>query len=265
MSLTLDAVALGVPQAEAARDFYASAFSADRVDSGTAAVDLHGTGRLAFYQIEALAAEVGVSPATSGFRGYVLGSIVSQPGDVKALLQSAEDAGAAVVKPAKKQLFGEFTASYQAPDGAVWKLAASSKKDTSPVAEPPKPTESAIYLGAASPKSSKAFYEALGMSAEHDYGDKFVDFHITAGNLRIGLLPRKDLAKDVGVDERGDGFAAVVLTHAAASPDEVDALLSAAAAAGARVTAAAESDNGDHAGYFTDPDGYYWNVTCAAL
>lgn len=264
MSLTLDTITLGVPQTPTARDFYTAAFAAPD-NSGTADLDLHGTGRLAFRPIEALAADLDTEPATSGFRGYVLGSIVPQPADVRALLQTATDHGAAVVKPAKKQFFGEFTASYRAPDGAVWKLAASSKKDTAPRDEPPKPTESAIHLGVASPTASKAFYEALGMTAEHDYGDKFIDFRITDGALRIGLLPRKDLAKDVGVDERGDGFTAVALTHTAASPAEVDALLSAAAAAGARVTAATATDSGDYTGYFADPDGYHWKVSSATV
>ncbi|MCC5580264.1 VOC family protein [Microtetraspora sp. AC03309] len=170
--------------------------------------------------------------------------------------------GATVIKPARKQLFGEFTAVYQAPDGAVWKLAAASKKDTDPVPDPPKPTESAIYLGVAKPMASRAFYEGLGMSVNHDYGDKFLDFAIADGVCRLGLLPRKALAKDAGVDEHGDGFSALVLTHIAASRDDVDALLAAADSAGGRVTAAAaRTDRGDYAGHCTDPDGYHWRIT----
>ncbi|WP_051752939.1 VOC family protein [Streptosporangium amethystogenes] len=110
--------------------------------------------------------------------------------------------------------------------------------------------------------ASRAFYETLGMSVNHDYGDRFLDFAIADGVCRLGLLPRKALAKDAGVDEHGDGFSALVLTHIAASRDDVDALLTAADSAGGRVTAAAaRTDRGDYAGHCTDPDGYHWRIT----
>lgn len=263
MALTLTTITVGVPQVEAARAFYASALSSTAADDDrTAVLDLHGTGRLALHPIDALAAASGADPATSGFRGHVLSLIVDRPAEVKALLDAAAAEGATVVKPAKKALFGEFAAVYRAPEGSVWKLAAASKKDTGPVPDPPEPIESAVYLGVAEPKASKAFYEALGMSADHDYGDKFVDFTVADGESRLGLLPRRALAKDAGVDERGDGFSGLVLTHTAASRADVDALLAAAESAGGRVTAAAvQTDQGDYAGRFTDPDGHHWHVT----
>ncbi|CAM3696568.1 VOC family protein [Kibdelosporangium persicum] len=263
MALSLDIITIGVPQVEAACAFYTSAFSSAATDHGhTASLDLHGTGQLALHQIDALAADADTSPVTSGFRGYVLSSIVNQPAEVKALLDAATAHGATVIKPAKKALFGEFTAVYQAPDGAVWKLAAASKKDTDLVPDPPRPTETALFLGVAKPKASKTFYETLGMSVDRDYGDKFIDFTIADGVCRLGLLPRKALAKDAGVDEHGDGFSALVLTHTAASRDDVDTLLAAADSAGGRVTAeATQTGQGDYAGHFTDPDGYHWRIT----
>lgn len=265
MALSLDLITLGAPRAEAARSFYVSAFSPPTTGGDEdAALDLHGTGRLAVRPIDALAADVRADPATSGFRGFVLSAIVARPSEVRALLDAATTGGATVVKPAKKELFGEFTAVYQAPDGALWKLAAASKKDTSPAGDPPEPTETAVYLGVASPKASKAFFEALGMSTDRDYGDKFIDFTVTEGVCRLGLLPRKALAKDAGVGEHGEGFSAVLLTHTAASREEVDTLMSGAASAGGRVTAATQTGHGEYAGRFTDPDGYHWKVTTPA-
>ncbi|MBK1786007.1 VOC family protein [Prauserella cavernicola] len=264
-TLSLDVITIGVPDMEAARAFYSSAFSAAATgDDHTAGLDLHGSGQLALRQLAALATDSGASSATSGFRGYVLSAIVDQPAEVKALLDAAVVAGATVVKSAKKALFGEFMATYQTPDGAVWKLAAASKKDAGPVPDPPKPTETAVYLGVERPKESKVFYESLGMSADHDYGDKFVDFTIAGGGCRLGLLPRKALAKDAGVDENGDGFSALVLTHTATSRADVDALLAAASSAGGRVTSTpAHTDQGDYSGRFTDLDGYHWRITAA--
>lgn len=162
MPLSVDIITLGVPEVAGARAFYASAFSVTTTDARhDANLDLHGTGQLALHQIGALAAACGTEPATSGFRGYVLSSIVEHPAQVKDLLEAAAADGATVIKPAKKQLFGEFTAVYQAPDGAVWKLAAASKKDRVSTSDTLKPTETAVYLGVAKPKASKVFYEAL--------------------------------------------------------------------------------------------------------
>ncbi|GAB3717816.1 VOC family protein [Nocardiopsis oceani] len=269
MALSLNTVTVGVPKVEAARAFYTGAFAATAAEGGgyshTASLDLHGTGRLDLRNLGELAADTGTEAVTMGFGGHVLSVIVRQPAEVRALLEAATDQGATVVKPAKKEFFGEYTAVYRAPDGAVWKLAADTKKDSGPVPEPPEPIETAVYLGVAAPKVSKAFYEALGMNARHDYGNKFVDFTIADGECRLGLLPRKSLAKDVGVDEHGEGFSALVLTCTAASRADVDALLGAVESAGGRVTAAAgEGGHGAYAGRFTDPDGFHWCVTARA-
>ncbi|MFJ9554593.1 VOC family protein [Nocardiopsis sp. NPDC101807] len=265
MTLSTDIITVGVPDVSAAHAFYASAFSAAADDGRNAELDLHGTGRLAFRRIDELAAACGADPATSGFRGYVLSSIVQRPAEVRALLDAATAGGATVVKPARKEFFGEFAAVHRAPDGAVWKLAAASKKDKGPVPAVPRPTETAVFLGVAGPKASKVFYEALGMVADHDYGDKFVDFAVSAGACRLGLLPRRALAGDAGVDGQGEGFSALALTHTAGSREEVDALLAAADSAGGRVTApAAPTGGGGYAGRFTDPDGHHWRVATSA-
>lgn len=265
MALSLDTVTVGVPEVEAARAFYTDAFAATGADSDAAVLDLYGTGQLALRNLGELAADTGTEAVTMGFGGHVLSVIVRQPAEVRALLEAATGRGAAVVKPAKKELFGEYTAVYRAPDGAVWKLAADAKKDTGPMPDPPEPIETAVYLGVARPKVSKAFYAALGMSTRHDYGNKFVDFTIADGECRLGLLPRRALAKDVGVDEHGEGFSALELTCTAASGADVDALLGAVESAGGRVTATAAGDErGAYAGRFTDPDGFHWCVTAQA-
>ena len=115
------------------------------------------------------------------------------------------------------------------------------------------------------PTAAKTFYEALGMRVERDYGDTFIDFTIAPGVCRLGLLPRKALAKDAGVDAHGDGFSAAVLTHTAASRDDLDSLLKAADAAGGTIARpATRTDEGDHVALFTDPDGFHWKITAPA-
>src|SRR5690606_22691219 len=63
---------------------------------------------------------------TSGFRGYVLSLVVSQPSTVDSLIGSAVDAGATIVKAAKKSFWG-YGGVIAAPDGSIWKIATSAK------------------------------------------------------------------------------------------------------------------------------------------
>ncbi len=99
------------------------------------------------------------------------------------------------------------------------------------------------------------------MTVDRDYGSKYIDFQPAAKRCRLGLMPRKDLAKDVGVAADGAGFGAVVFRWRAETPDKVDALLAAAGAAGGHVALpAARISEGGYSGNFTDPDGFVWKV-----
>ncbi|WP_017543168.1 VOC family protein [Nocardiopsis prasina] len=248
MALSLDTVTVEASRAEDARAFHASVFTPG-APADSPVVDLNGTGRLSFEGTDSIA---------TGFRGCVLSVIVERPAEVQALVETAAAHGAEVVKPPRKELFGEYTAVFRTPDGTLWKLAAATKKNRGAVPEPPEPVETAVYLGVTSPKASQGFYGALGMETRHDYGDKFVDFTAVTGTSRLGLLRRAALAKDVGVDEHGTGPTGVVLTHTAASRADLDALLSRADAAAAAVTV---PEPGTHTGGFTDPDGHRWRIT----
>ncbi|WP_068927713.1 VOC family protein [Planobispora rosea] len=265
MHLTLDVIALGAPEVPAARGFYATVFSPAVTDGGdggdSVGLDLHGTAQFELSVTDRIAADTGADPATSGFRGYLLTSTFDQPTEVTTLMDAAARSGAQVLKPAKKALFGSFSGVFRAPDGALWKLAAATGKDTGPAAQSPRPTETTVILGVAAPKASATFYRALGMTVDRDYGSKYIDFHPAKAAARLCLMERGVLARDAGTGKAGDGFPAMVLTHTAASRDDVDALLTAAAAAGGHVTAAAQTPGGDYCGHFIDPDGFWWKVT----
>jgi uncharacterized protein len=265
MMLSLDVINLGAPEVQAAHEFYTSVFSPTAADHGQYVnLDMHGIAQVALYGTKELAADADAEPATSGFRGYVLTFIVSQPSEVKALLDAAARSGAKVLKPAKKELFAGFSAVFQAPDGAIWKLAAPTGKDTGPVGGPPLPTEIGALLGVAEVKASKVFYEALGMTVENDYGNKYVDFRPTPGTCKFGLMRRKHLAKDAGVNPDGAGFRSAVFHRRAESREEVDALLAAAISAGGQIAVAAgETEAGGYSGHLTDPDGFLWKVASA--
>ncbi|KPI12783.1 hypothetical protein OV450_0129 [Actinobacteria bacterium OV450] len=70
---------------------------------------------------------------TTGFRGFALSLTVSQPSVVNGYVEAAVGAGAAGLKPAAKSLPG-YGGVVRAPDGTVWKVATSGKKDEGPAA-----------------------------------------------------------------------------------------------------------------------------------
>jgi len=65
---------------------------------------------------------------TTGFRGFTLSLTVSQPATVNGLIGAALDAGATPLKPAAKSFWG-YGSVVRAPDGTIWKVATSAKKD----------------------------------------------------------------------------------------------------------------------------------------
>src|SRR6202043_3073597 len=65
------------------------------------------------------------APPTSGFRGFTLSLVVSQPATVDGLIGAALDAGATRLKPAKKGFWG-YGGVVRSPDGTIWKVATSS-------------------------------------------------------------------------------------------------------------------------------------------
>src|SRR4051794_4210984 len=64
---------------------------------------------------------------SSGFRGYTLSLVVPRTSTVDVFLDAALAAGGTALKPARKSFWG-YGGVVQAPDGAVWKVATSSKK-----------------------------------------------------------------------------------------------------------------------------------------
>ncbi|NLD75068.1 MAG: VOC family protein [Acidimicrobiales bacterium] len=119
------------------------------------------------------------------------------------------------------------------------------------------PRVSLITLGVADVGRARAFYEALGWSGQSPDGE--VAF-IPVGGMVLALWGRDLLAADTVVDDRG-GWGGVTLAHNVRSPEEVDAVLAEAAAAGAAIgRAGAPTEWGGYSGVFIDPDGHPWEV-----
>ena len=116
---------------------------------------------------------------------------------------------------------------------------------------------SVVTLGVADVARARAFYEALGWSGESPDGD-VVFFQ--AGGMILALWGREKLAEDSAVADPG-GWGGVTLAYNVSTPSEVDALLAAAAAAGATVgRPGARTFWGGYSGIFVDLDGHPWEV-----
>jgi catechol 2,3-dioxygenase-like lactoylglutathione lyase family enzyme len=120
---------------------------------------------------------------------------------------------------------------------------------------------SLITLGVADVSRAQAFYEALGwrLSGGVDDDSDHVAF-FQAGGMIVALWGRDKLAKDSGVDD-GGGWGGVTLAYNVRSPEEVDAVIEEARAAGANIARpGAKTFWGGYSGVFIDPDGHPWEV-----
>jgi predicted lactoylglutathione lyase len=201
---TIESIVLEVPDPAAADAFYAAAFGLD--------------GLVSVRTTEA---------PTTGFRGYTLSLVVSQPSTVDSLIGTALAAGASTLKPAKKGFWG-YGGVVQAPDGAIWKVATSSKKDTGPATR--QVDDVVLLLGVEDVKASKQFYVERGLSVGKSFGSKYVEFESPASRVKLALYGRRAAAKDAGVSPEGSGSRRMVIGGSVA---------------------------------FTDPDGFSWEAASA--
>jgi predicted lactoylglutathione lyase len=117
---------------------------------------------------------------------------------------------------------------------------------------------SLITLGYHDYARARDFYAALGWTDAVAPDDEVVFFQ--AGGMVFALWDRAKLAADSGVKD-GSGWGGVTLAYLVHSPDEVDAVLAAAQAAGAAVPRpGGKTVWGGYSGIFVDPEGHPWEV-----
>jgi predicted lactoylglutathione lyase len=202
---SIDCVTLGVPDPTSADAFYGEAFG--------------------------LGDQVGVRASdapTTGFRGFTLSLVVSRPSTVDSLVASALGGGATTLKPVKKSFWG-YGGVVQAPDGTIWKVATSSKKDTGPATR--QVDDVVLLLGVADVKASKQFYVDRGFAVAKSFGSKYVEFDSAGSPIKLALYSRRAAAKDAGVEPDGTGSHRIVV--------------------------------GSDVGPFADPDGFLWEAASA--
>ncbi len=118
---------------------------------------------------------------------------------------------------------------------------------------------SIITLGVSDLTRSREFYERLGWHRSMAKSEGIVFFQ--AGGMALALYPRNELAKDANVASEGEGFRSFTLAYNARSREEVDSVLAEAKTAGAKIVKPSrEAFWGGYSGYFSDPDGFLWEV-----
>jgi uncharacterized glyoxalase superfamily protein PhnB len=162
---------------------------------------------------------------TTGFRAFTLSLVVSQPSTVDGLVGAALDAGATVLKPVAKGFWG-YGGVVRAPDGAIWKIATSAKKDTGPATL--EIDDIVLLLGVEDVAATKRFYVEHGLAVARSFGRKYVEFAAEPKHIKLALYGRRALAKDAGVSVEGSGSHRMVIASDAAP--------------------------------FTDPDGFAWET-----
>jgi catechol 2,3-dioxygenase-like lactoylglutathione lyase family enzyme len=203
---SIDTVVLEVPDAAQADAFYTAAFGLD--------------GQIALRTSDA---------PTAGFRGFTLSLTVSGPATVDGFVAAALEAGATALKPPARSLWG-YGGSLRAPDGTVWKVATSSKKDTGPAVR--QIDDLVLLLGATDVAASRRFYVERGLEVARSFGRKYVEFDTPSSPVKLALYGRRALAKAAGVSPDGTGSHRIVI--------------------------------GSEAGPMTDPDGFAWERTAVA-
>lgn len=129
------------------------------------------------------------------------------------------------------------------------------------------PRISIVTLGVRDFDRALRFYrDGLGFTTKAKKGDPIAFFQ-TAGT-RLALYPLDKLAEDISPDvypPKG-GFGGITLAHNVRTKEEVAKVLACAEKAGGKIVKPAQDVFwGGHSGYFTDPDGYYWEVAWAPM
>ena len=118
---------------------------------------------------------------------------------------------------------------------------------------------SIITLGVADLNRSREFYERLGWRRSMAEAEGIVFFQ--AGGIALALFPRNELAQDANIAPDGEGFSGLSLAYNVRARAEVDSVLEGAVAAGAKILKPAQvAFWGGYSGYFSDPDGFLWEV-----
>jgi uncharacterized protein len=84
--------------------------------------DLQAGLKLALWPRASLAHDTGLTQSTPSPTGFSIGHNVSSESEVDAVMLRAEQAGARIVKPARKTFWGGYAGYFQDPDQHLWEI-----------------------------------------------------------------------------------------------------------------------------------------------
>lgn len=129
------------------------------------------------------------------------------------------------------------------------------------------PRISIITLGVTDLERSFRFYrDGLGFPTTRKPEQGIIFFQ--TGGVCLALYPYDALAADISsaFAVPRSKFSGITLAHNVKTKEEVDAVLAQAERAGARIEKRAQpTEWGGYSGYFSDPDGYIWEVAWGAF
>jgi catechol 2,3-dioxygenase-like lactoylglutathione lyase family enzyme len=118
---------------------------------------------------------------------------------------------------------------------------------------------SIITLGVSDLVRSRQFYEKIGFQVSSASAGDIVFFK--TGGAVFALYPREALAEDAKLDSGGSGFRGFTLAHNVREKSDVAKFLEDARLAGGKILKPAQDVFwGGHSGYFSDPDGFLWEI-----
>ena len=123
------------------------------------------------------------------------------------------------------------------------------------------PRVSIITLGVKDLDRSYQFYTQLGFPSSKTPEDGIIFFK--TGGVCLALYPLEALAEDVSptMGVSAQCFSGVTLAHNTRSKQQVDEILAKAVTLGAKLEKPAQDVFwGGYSGYFSDPDGYLWEI-----
>jgi catechol 2,3-dioxygenase-like lactoylglutathione lyase family enzyme len=128
------------------------------------------------------------------------------------------------------------------------------------------PRMTVVTLGVADLEKATRFYTTVfGRGPNPNF--KEISFFDLPGTW-ISLYPLAKLAEDISpqLPPTRSGFGGVTLAYNAHSRDEVRAVFAAVEAAGAMIVKPPQDTFwGGFSGYFSDPDGHYWEVVWGSM
>lgn len=120
-----------------------------------------------------------------------------------------------------------------------------------------------ITLGVKDLKASLQFYKNIGFKTTAEVtDDNLAIVFFNNDGTKLEIFPVEELAKDINAESpptiATGGFIGITLAYNAKSKEEVDSILEQVETFGATVVKPAQAL--EWGGYFTDINGYYWEV-----